>query len=370
MKDEKIKKIALRIRKPLLSILFITVIVMITQLFFKNTLLSQYLTLTLTFYIFLISFVLFIAIEIIINNFSTNIENFTVISLRIAFTIILIAVAFHLISFTSVKYLNLFNSGDSSAIELNISNYNETFSNTDKGNDNNSDSNNITSNPFDQISNEVLLAILSLLIAFAGLLAFIFHHLVRDSIHKELKDMACDERTASKIEVEVILSNVFSRLYRIFKKIECDNKRVQFETETLAFFKIALQRDKTAIKLIEDLNSTDKYKDIILWAWNNFAYNIYLKQKRIKEIDDTEKKGELSNKEKEEKISLKISVAEIYGAVEAKNRILKAIKNRDVYINDYQIEAIEDTCKRIYGLIDDDKKHDGKWATVDSEIKT
>jgi len=50
------------------------------------------------------------------------------------------------------------------------------------------------------LDNESLLALIATLVAFAGLLAYIFHHVVKKALSDEIKKFADDERTASKAE--------------------------------------------------------------------------------------------------------------------------------------------------------------------------
>lgn len=69
------------------------------------------------------------------------------------------------------------------------------------------------------ISNETLLALLALLVAFAGLLSFMFKRLVHEDLKLEIYELAQEERIASKIETRITLSYVFLSLYEITESL-------------------------------------------------------------------------------------------------------------------------------------------------------
>lgn len=292
-------------------------------------------------------------IQIVWYKIKKNADCATIIFLRFAMIALLTVVAFYIFIFINNKYLHLFNFYHSPAIieqnnysdnKASSDNASSTFSNKlyfdsngsltieqSNYNNNKTYSDNITSNPFDKLDNEVLLAILSILIAFIGFMAFVFRYLVKDGIHEDLKTMAHDERIASNTEVRLSTSHIFSKLHETHKTHEKNG----FLKDS--FLKTAITQDKLAMQSIKKIDYIDKYKGLYLKILNNRAYNIYLKYKisnKTNMVDDTEIR-----------ISLK-----------ARHKLLEFIRNSDNYldknITDDHIREWLDTCEKINTLIE------------------
>lgn len=279
----------------------------------------------------------------LINFVTKKSENFSIILLRIAFAIIIIVTAIFLLYFTIGKYVYP------------------------------PESNNVASNPLDNMANDTLLAIFSLLIAFTGLLAFIFRHLVRDSIHEELKTMTYDERNASNAETRLSSSNIFSKLHEMTEKIKVnileenileDNKKQKEKCEndpcrvysvfkTNGFLNSAIMQDKLALLSVKKIVDADHYKDTYIKVLNNRSYNLYLKYKKWEEL--TNEQYKLTH---EDKLFI----------LKAKHEIRKFLVNKEYHlyenITSYQIAAFERTCQDIDTLASSSQE----WKDLQEEM--
>lgn len=298
--------------------------------------------------------------------FTTNIESASVVFLRVAMTIVLLIAGLYLYDFTV-----------------------------------NSPSNNAVLNSSNIISNEDLLALLSLLIAFAGLLAYIFHHLIKDSLHKELKTMAHDERLASKTEMQLTSSNVFSKLYEITKKIKDEDKdeatvktpalsvightgiftkkqlhdpcRVYEVFEDNDFLYKAIIHDILATQLIKQINNKNDYIDLSLKVLNNRSYNICLKYELWEVLtegleDKAIKELVKEYKAKDSDIEIEVDDEEIRLALKARQKLQKAITNEIFYlykdITRYHIKSWKNTCEKIDELTETSPR----WKKIQNKI--
>jgi hypothetical protein len=291
-----------------------------------------------------------------------NIESTSVIVLRVAMTVLLLIAALYLYDFT------VSGNPDNAALDASKS-----------------------------ISNEVLLAIFSLLIAFAGLLAYIFHHLIKDSLHKEIKTMAYDERLASKTEMQLTSSNVFCKLYEITKKIKNGDEavakipvlsvpghteifikkqahdpcRVYEAFENNNFLYKAIMHDILATQLMRKINNKNEYIDLSLKVLNNRSYNICLKYELWKTLTDRlEDKAieELVKEYKAKDIDIEVDDEEIRLALKARQKLQEAITNEIFYsykdVTLYHIKSWKNTCKAIDKLIEDSPR----WEKIQNKI--
>lgn len=292
-----------------------------------------------------------------------NIDSLLTTLLHASIVALLFVIAFHLFFFTNDKYLHLFDFDNAPATQQNGFNANEIAQNTKSG---------IAPSAINQADNEALLALLSILIAFAGLLAYIFYHLVKDNIQKELKIMANDERLASKAEMQIATSNIFSKLYELTEKMEKEEEKfIQGDLQYTAcrvynvfkangFLDSAILHDKLAVQLIKKITNVDDFNDMILKVLNNRGYNIYLKYKRLEKLKN--ENSEIKD------IKLKVSDEEIQTALEIKNKLLQLIVKEDYYlykdINSYHIQAWKDTCEKINELV----KISPEWKRIQEDM--
>lgn len=141
-----------------------------------------------------------------------------------------------------------------------------------------------TTEPF---NNETVLAIISTLAIFSGMLVYIFKKIVRTDLMREVakasKNAIHDERIASKIEARILTSFVMTKLYRIYTHMETkDNPSKDrdmassIKDKPSDILNIAIEFDKSSSGLYGNLYSTE-YRDIFIKVRNNLGNNLTLK---------------------------------------------------------------------------------------------
>ena len=163
----------------------------------------------------------------------------------------------------------------------------------------------LVSSPIDIISNETLLSIITLLIALAGFLAYVFRTVIQSEIKSEIHKMVREERIASQVESCITGSFIMGNLSDIAQeiKLHCikcnDIKLSKIETEKNVvneimcalhdmlskYLKIdnAINFDKINFIKINELNK-ENHGRVIFKAKNNYAWNIAEQQKRGGEL--------------------------------------------------------------------------------------
>lgn len=128
----------------------------------------------------------------------------------------------------------------------------------------------------DKMTNETLLAILALLLGFAGILSYAFREVVKknleDKLDKELMKSVSDERKASLAENRLVTSYILDKEYNSQKK---QNKDLLND---------ALKNAKTAFETSEELPKKEEYIPIKLKAKNNYLYCLFERQEEIEDI--------------------------------------------------------------------------------------
>lgn len=137
------------------------------------------------------------------------------------------------------------------------------------------------------VSNETLLALLSIVAVFASLLSFIFKHLVQQAITQEVHKLAREERIASKIEMQVVASHIFTILYEVTDELSISNE-VNTDLYNILlkknFLERAIHADEFSAELINILEDST-HLDVILKAKNNRAWNILLKERLLQKTN-------------------------------------------------------------------------------------
>jgi hypothetical protein len=131
-----------------------------------------------------------------------------------------------------------------------------------------------TPNPLDNISNDTLLGILSLLTVFAGLLSYIFYRIVKRDIQDDIKKDYEMERKLSKIDLFIFGAYFHMRFYEIV----CEEKTRTEDKDKKAIKEIdnALDKIYKAIDFLKGIEEEKCLREIFL-AKNNLAY--YLARK-------------------------------------------------------------------------------------------
>lgn len=214
----------------------------------------------------------------------------------------------------------------------------------------------------------ILGVLLTFISIFGGGVYYIIYQINKrslDKIRENIKESMHNERYASKAEMHLSTSNIFSKLYELTLKIEkedaverckvakdgqCQSCKVFNVFKANNFLDSAIMHDELATSSLKKIKGLDEYRDLYLKVLNNRGYNIYLKYKRLVEIL---KDGPV--KEKDE-----VSDEEILRSLSAKNELQKSIFNEDRYIYEdityYHIKAWTDTCKKIDILTDLDPR--------------
>ena len=405
MTKEKI----LYIKKRLIIILSLVVLLIIFQILFNNLFLSQYINIIV--FSFFVLFISLIVLDIISNNYSIHqsINKYLYTYLTTAVATVIIFTSLGCLLFINDKYLK-------------PPNENQLVSVNEQSN-----------NPVGSSSNmndEALLSIIAILITFSGffaaILSYAFHRIVKNEIQNDMqkkvervlqktKDSTHNERLASKTEMHISASNIFSRLYKLlnelsekideegkilqdknqilYEDLEKEGKRIETdESFTLKpeldmitklyclhknqrnflcelsnnlkskdFLSEAINHDLLASNLIKKITDLTNYRDVKLKTLNNRAYNIYLKQ-------DRQDKWLKLNKGKESNIPIKFQVEniEIHNAIEAREELFNFILNKDIClcedINDYHLTEWKDTCEAVKSLTDK-----GLWKEIYKE---
>ena len=93
--------------------------------------------------------------------------------------------------------------------------------------------------PLEQLENETLLAVLSLLIAFAGLLSYVFHHVIRKDIKEEIKKDYERERKLSRVDIKRMTAYTHMRLAEFLHEIKKDeNGNLDYDSREKVFAQI------------------------------------------------------------------------------------------------------------------------------------
>jgi len=331
MSDKEGYKI-LSITKTLVFYAIIIIIIIIAnQSIFQISPLSQSYTFALAILLDLLVF--FIAIEIVINNFSINRSIDTLLHsyLVAAIATIIIVIAFGLFLFIIHEYIY-------------PSPSNQVLTNLVQGSSS-------------DMNDETLLNILAILISFTGLLAavlsYAFNRIIKNEIHDKIKNMARDERIASRIEMHISTSNIFSQLYRLLELVNKDNE-MYIPLESMRFLEKAMVKDTEALYLTEELTDKGAFMEIILRALNNQAFNLCLKQERWAVLKKNKKKVK---KLKEKKADPTVTVGEILTVLKTKEKLLEVINNGDIRLfhdcSGNQRDAWIDTCGKIDKMINE-----------------
>lgn len=147
----------------------------------------------------------------------------------------------------------------------------------------------------DRIPNDTLLSILSILIAFAGLLAYIFQKIVHKELKEifdkeilatkeEIKTLAHSERAASRAENLIVESFTLSELINTLETIRrvCDgckdppctiqeHERIRRSQDS--YLKTAIDFDRKAYKSVKDLDLRI-YADVIVKSLNSLVCDL------------------------------------------------------------------------------------------------
>lgn len=111
------------------------------------------------------------------------------------------------------------------------------------------------------ISNDALLGLIGILTTVAGVLAYIFHQVIRRDLHAEIQQLAADERAASRAEAENAAARVF------WMQFYLGGGRDK------ALLREALRITRQSVARLEKLErSREENKDLVLRCKNNLAF--------------------------------------------------------------------------------------------------
>lgn len=116
------------------------------------------------------------------------------------------------------------------------------------------------------VSNETLLALLAVLLAFAGLVSWLFKEVLRGQLWSEFLSIAQAERNASRAEQMISNTVLFGKLH----EMTTDGQAAKDK-----YLKSALFYANHAYEYAAKLPFDQPYRDVILRAKNNFAYGMY-----------------------------------------------------------------------------------------------
>lgn len=110
----------------------------------------------------------------------------------------------------------------------------------------------------DKITNEEILSLLAVVLAFAGLISYLLYKIISRDIEAEIKILIENERKASRAEVCTVLSYILGEFY--YKDKE----------NSVSFLKKALEFNEEAFEEIRNLPK-EKFGKVIYRVKNNFA---------------------------------------------------------------------------------------------------
>lgn len=221
----------------------------------------------------ILSIAAIIIVGLLVFSFSKGdqLSSFLDQAYKIMAIVFFISASFFLISFSIDRYFGVSSNQNNTASSIANSNsqypINKKHRESIRESDNRSES--VQSN---QISNETLLAVLSLLIAFASLLAYIFKRLIQIDLKQENQFLINDSKMIAGAETDI--SSALSLLYA-HKYINCSNlcgsDSLGRDKLDSGLVKTSAQLSRKAMEGLSGVHDKDAYKPTFIKCQNNLA---------------------------------------------------------------------------------------------------